>query len=399
MNNRVWVRGLASVGLLLASSAAMAETKATADVNVGGGYATNPYGSNLDNTGSATLNAAITPSIIMTSPTGSLSLRGRVAHTEYTQRYSSSTDYNVGASAVQQLNSLISLRASAGFNSQFRNLLDPILDPGVIQPENPDDPVIVDPTANLAQRTKSFFGSAGLSATLSPRDTLSVSAQASDVAYSGRSNSRDYTSYGGGLSYMRAVGANTSVGLSFNASRANYKDGVVGDSTQLSPAVIFNTKLAPRLSLNMSVGATFSDTSLLIGSVKQTSFSGSIGLCNAGERSSLCANASQSVRPTSIGGTSTVTSLGGSYRYQLDTLSQIGANISYSRSNSLVDLGNRRTSYGRGGINYSRDLTRRLSATAALSYGDSFGADFNSSRAQSGNFYGTVGIRYRLGTL
>jgi hypothetical protein len=394
------VGGLASVGLLLASSAAMAETKATADVNVSGGYATNPYGSGSQDTGSATVNAAFTPSIIMTSPTGSLSLRGRVSHTEYTKRYSSSTDYNVTASAAQQLSSLMSIRASAGFNSQFRNLLDPILDPGVIQPENPDDPVIVDPTANLEQRTESFFGSAGLNVTLSPRDTLSVFGQASDVEYSGLSTlSRDHTSYGGGLSYSRAVGANTSVGLSFNASRADYKDGRLGDSTQFSPAAIFNTKLAPRLSLNVSAGVTFSEVSLLVGSTKHTSLSGSIGLCNVGDRSSLCANASQSVRPSAIGGTSTVTSVGANYRYELDPKSRIGAYVSYARSNSLVDLGNRKTSYGRGGVNYSRDLTQRLGATASVSYGKSFGSDFSSGIARSGNFYGTVGIRYRLGTL
>jgi hypothetical protein len=49
--------------------------------------------------------------------------------------------------------------------------------------------------------------------------------------------------------------------------------------------------------------------------------------------------------------------------------------------------------YGQASLGYNRQVSRRLSAFATVSYADSF----NSIAARRANFYGSVGLRYRLG--
>src|SRR5690606_22587737 len=88
-------RPLAGMALLLASSAALAETKIGADLGVNAGYATNAYGATGGDTGSATLSGSFAPSIVRTSPTGTTTLNGQVSHTEYSRHYSGTTNYNV----------------------------------------------------------------------------------------------------------------------------------------------------------------------------------------------------------------------------------------------------------------------------------------------------------------
>lgn len=392
-----FARPIAGIGLLLASSAAIAETKVGADVAVNAGYASNPYGAvGGGNTGTGTLSGSFTPSIVMTSPTGTTTLGGQVSHTEYTNRYAGTTDYGVSGSTSQQLSPMTALTASAGFSSFVHNSLYPIYDPIVGIPTDPNAPIIIDPSGatSFAQRTQTIYGTVGLSQSLSSRDSVGVSGRISDVRYPNGALgfNRAYTSYGGGLSYQRLVGRDTSVGLAVDIGRADYRGGPLNDSTQISPSVIFATKLAPRLSLNLSAGVTFSDTKVVGGSLKETLFAGSASLCNQGDRSNLCASLSRSVSPTSFSGTSKVTAFGLTHNYRLDPRSEISTSLSYSRASSVGGLG-RTTDYGTASVGYNRQIAERLSATLQLSYSDTFDASFS----RGSNFYGAVGLRYRLG--
>ncbi|HWJ69460.1 MAG TPA: hypothetical protein VNS79_05365 [Sphingobium sp.] len=392
------VRPLAGLSLLLAGTAAMAETQAGADLAVTGGYATNPYGGTGGNHGSATLTGTFSPSVIMTSPTGTTRLGGQVTHTEYSKRYSGTTSYNVGGSTSQQISPLTTLTGSAGFNSSVNNAFYPIYDPIGGIPTDPNAPIIVDPSGGtyFGQRTESLYGSLGVSTSLSPRDSVSVSGRISDVTYPNSLSTfnRGFTSYGGGLTYNRLIGRDTSIGLNVDVSRADYRGGSLGDSTQISPNLVFATRLAPRLSFNLSAGVTLADTNVLGGSSRRTYLSGSANLCNEGDRSSLCASLSRSVAPTSFAGTSAVTAFGLSHNYKLDTRSEISTRLSYSKADSIEGL-RRSSDYGTASVGYNRRLTQRLAATLQLSYSDSFNQTFS----RGSNFYGAAGIRYRLGNL
>lgn len=390
---------VAGVGLLLANGAAIADTRVGADVAVNAGYASNPYGAvSGSSTGSATLSGSFLPSVVMTSPTGTTTLGGEVTHTEYTNRYSATTDYGVSGSTSQQLSRLTALTASAGFRSFVHNSLYPIYDPIVGIPTDPSAPIIIDPSGatSFAERVETIFGSVGLSTSLSSRDSVSATGRISDVRYpnGALASNRAYTSYGGGLSYQRLIARDTSLGLAMNVGRADYRGGSLGDSTQISPSVIFATKLAPRVSLNLSAGVTFNETTVVGGKIKDTLFAGSASLCNQGDRSNLCASLSRSVSPTSFAGTSKVTAFGLSHSYRLDPRSEIHTNLSYSRASSVGGLG-RTTDYGTASVGYSRQVAERLSATLQLSYSDTF----DSSSSRGSNFYGAVGLRYRLGNL
>jgi hypothetical protein len=387
----------AALALLLMSGTAMADTRVGASVGLNGGASSNPYGSGASDTTSATLNATFVPTMTIGMPTGSARLTAQVSHTEYARRYSATTDYLIAGSISQQISPLASFSGGLSFNSRVRNALYPVVNPGG-ELDDPDAPIIVDPSArsSFRERTKTLSGNAGLGFSLSPHDSLNLAVRGTRVRFPSSSNlSRSYDSYGGSLSYMRAIAANTSLGASFDVSRHDYVDPNLGNGTQYSPSLRLSTRLAPRLSFNASAGLTFSNTDILGGSRNATSFSGSIGLCHGGDRANFCLNGSRSVSPTSLGGSSHVTALGSSYRYKLTERSTIGASLSYSRAQSVQGLGNVNTDYGQASLTYSRQVLEKLSAVVSLSYSDAF----NAGSVRGANYSGSVGLRYRLGDM
>lgn len=384
---------------LLASSTAWADARVGATVGVRGGYSTNPYSSNASSTGSGTITGSFSPTIQLASPTGSTSISGDITHTEFSQNhYDGATNYTVNARTSQQIAPTVSMTGGVGYSSIFRNALFANLDPNN-PPGGPDDPVIVDPTgaATFGQRTKSWYGDLGMTFTLSPRDSLTLNGQASQVDFSGTSSglTQDFDTVSGGLSYMRVLNPTTSIGLGVNMSRSNYHDMRFGDGTQISPTLILDTRFSPRWSLNLNVGLTFSDTKLLVGSAHRTAFSGSATLCNEGDRSNFCLSGSRSVAPTALSGISTVTTVGASYRYRITSSDSITANASYSNSKRIYGIFAEDYDYITATVNYSRRLADRLSGNVAITYSDTYSSFIN----RSANVWGTIGISYRLGEI
>lgn len=388
----------AAIASLLVSGTSVAETRVGADVGANVGIASNPYGSTANSTASGTLNGSFTPFVTLLSPTGSTTLTGNVSHTEYTKLYDGTTDYSVSLSTAQKISPQASLSGGASYASYVNNGLYPVVNPIIGAPINPNDPIIVDPSAgaNLRQRTEVLSGNAGLSFAVSPRDSIELSGRATKVSYpNGSVLSQGYKSYGGSAFYMRTISANTSIGAGIDVSRSDYDNPAFGRSTQYSPTARLNTRLAPRLSLNVSAGVTFSESDFLGGSVNSTSFSGSVGLCREGDRASFCVTGSHGVSPSTLTGSSKVTALGATYRYALTPRSNINANLSYSRSESLNNLGNVDADYGVASISYDRQILQRLSAVASVGYSDSYG----SFASRGANVYASIGVRYRLGDL
>lgn len=398
MTNARLAGSTAVCALLLATSPAVADSRLGAEVGVNAGYTSNPFGANTNNAGAATLAGTFSPTLTILSPTGSTSLTGSVTHTEYARLYDGTTDYSVGASTNQQVSATTSLTGRVGYSSQVRNSLYPIADPITGLPNNPNAPVIVDPSGALsfAERIETISGNVGITTALSARDTISLSGQVTSAIFPTTSvAARSYDVYGGSASYMRRISANTSVGLGLNVARSDYRRTALGDTTQISPSAILQTKLNSRLSLRVAAGLTFSNIDLVTGKRHNTAFYGNGNLCYEGLRSSLCADASQSVSPTATSGTSTVTSFGAAYNYKLTARSNMSARLSYSTAKTLDLLGNGKSDFGQASLSYNRQITERLSGVISASYSDTF----NSNVSRNASFYGTVGIRYRLGTL
>lgn len=380
-------------------AAAQAETKLGADVAVTGGVATNPYGGAQSSVTVGTLSGSFSPNLTILTPSGTTNIGASIMRTDYSSTFTGSTDYSVNASSSQKLSDLTSFSFGAGFSSNIRNALYPVVDPSLPIVIDPTAPIIVDPSATVtfADRTETISGQAGFSTTLSPLDSLSVSANASRVTFRNlfATGARNYDSYGTGLSFMHQVAADTSIGLSFNASRSNYRQTNIGDGTQLSPNLVLNTNLGPRVVLNASAGVTFSDTDLGFIKQKTTSFSGSFSLCRNGDRSHYCLDGSQRVAPTALQGNSKVTAFGLSYGYTIDDLSDIGAHVSYSRAQELTALTstNVKTDYTSANISYNRKIRDRLSLIISATYSDSYDSSFDIAA----NYAGSIGVRYRLG--
>ena len=391
--------GSAALASLLVSGTSIADTRVGADVGVNAGIATNPFGATTNSAASGTLNGSFAPFLTLVSPTGSTTLRGNVSHTEYTRLYDGTTDYSVTLSTGHKISPQVSLTGGASYQSYVNNGLFPVVNPIIGAPLNPNDPIFVDPSAgaNLRERTEVLSANAGLSFAVSPRDSIDLSGRATKVSFPrGSVLSQGYKSYGGSAYYMRTISANTSIGAGIDVMKNDYDNAAFGNSTQYSPTARLNTRLAPRLSLNVSAGVTFSETNLSGGTRNSTAFSGSVGLCRDGERARFCVTGSHGISPSTLTGSSRVTSIGASYQYALSPRSNLSANLSYSRSKSLSNIGNFSNDdadYGQVGITYDRQILERLSAVASVGYSDSFG-----SLVQRGsNLFGSIGVRYRLG--
>ncbi|MCW2382599.1 MULTISPECIES: hypothetical protein [unclassified Sphingobium] len=394
--NKTKLIGSAAIAALMLGSAAQADTRIGADLGVTGGVASNPYGTVGGDSAAATLAGSFAPTVTINSPTGTTQLRGSVTHTEYSRLYDGTTDYGLSGNISRQISPLTSLTAGLSYSSYVRNGLYPVYDPIVGGPVDPGSPIIVDPSGsvNYRQRSDVFSGQLGLGFTLSPRDTLNVSANGTRVRFPDNMGlSKEYDTYGGGLTYMRAIGANTSVGVGFNAARSDYLDPAFGKTTQYTPTAQLNTRLAPRLSLKLAAGLTFSETQFPAVSINNTSFYASADLCREGDRTNFCLTGSHGVSPSSIAGSSRVTAIGALYNYKIDQLSSFNASASYSRSSSLVGTGGNDSDYARASVGYERLLRPRLSAVISVTYSDTY----SSLVSRNANIHGLVGLRYRLG--
>jgi hypothetical protein len=386
----------AIVAALLTSSSAFAETRYGADVGATGGWASNPYGSTLGQTSAATLTGSFSPTVTINSPTGSTELRGSLVHTEYSRLYGGTTDYGASARLQRQISPLTSLTGGVAYSNYVRNGLYPVYDPVAGGPVTPGAPIIVDPSgsASFRERSEVLSGNLGLGFTLSPRDTINFGARATRLRFpDGIGLANDYDSYGANANYMRAIGANTSVGVGFDVSKSDYLSPALGNTTQYTPTARLSTRLAPRWNLEVSAGVTFSETRFPLGTLSRTSLSTTADLCREGDRTSFCVSGSHGVSPSSIGGSSRVTSIGARYNYTIDQRSTVNASASYARSTALFNVGSFNTDYAQASIGYDRLIRPRLSAVASVTYSDTY----DSFVARSANVHGLVGLKYRFG--
>lgn len=386
----------AVLAALFSGNAALADTRFGGDLGLTGGWASNPYGATIGETSAATLTGSFSPTVTINSPTGTAQLRGSLVHTEYSRLYGGTTDYGASASIDRQISPLTTFTAGVGYSSYVRNGLYPVYDPIAGGPVTPGAPIIVDPSGSASYRERSevLSGNIGLGFTLSPRDSLNIAARGTRLRFpDGTGIANDYDSYGVSGNYMRAIGANTSVGVGMDVARSDYVDPAYGKTTQYTPTARLHTSVAPRWNLELSGGVTFSETSFLLGNRSTTSLSASADLCRQGDRTSFCLTGSHGISPSSIAGSSRVTSLAARYNYVIDQRSTVNASVSYSRSTALFDVGGFDTDYAQANIGYDRLIRPRLSAVVSVTYSDTY----DSFVSRNANIHGLIGVRYRFG--
>jgi len=380
---------------LLTAGVARAETKASVDLSAEAGYGSNPFlgvGSNQD-TGTLSLTAA--PAISIQGPTSNVDLTGRVQENIFTSHYTDTTNWSLGAASVLKLSPLSSFTLRAGYSSEIYSGIygsgaSP-LPPAEGQPLPPTPDPSITETAGL--RTQTLTGNAGFQGTLSPRDTLTLSASAAKLYYPSTLNS-DYVNYGGAVDVDHAFNSKFSGGLGFDYSKTDYDKTGYGSLQNLSPSARAMFKLSPRTTLNVSAGVTFSQSSGGLGpSTTATYFSGNATLCNNGARSNLCVVAARSVGASGLAGNSTINSIGGNYSYTLTPRSSFRLSADYSESHTIGFGTGYDTGYLDASAGYQLQFTQRLSFTASARYTD----PFKSPGARNTSFYGSLGVSYRLG--
>ncbi len=390
----------ASATALFAGRMAFAETRIGADADASLGYSSSPF-SGVGGTSSAgTGTVSLRPFIVSTNPNGQVRLGGEVSHTEYSRIYDGATNYSVNGAIGQQLSPRFNLQANAGYVNQVIDVTSPIGSP-VQQPgspNNPAQPVVLDPAAGLSlgQRQSGLNGGAVLTYQVGALDSVSVSGNAATRRFSQNTlQLRDYNYYGGGLTYERKLNASTSVGASVNAGRTDYTGTRIGDARQITPSAVVRTKLSPSISLNADAGVTFIDTTVAGGSATSTALSAHAGICREGVRSNLCFNAGRDVAPSAQIGVSKLLSFALAYDYKLSPRSSMSLTAGYSRASNIIAQAVNEYDYARAAATYSRVVTQRLSAVVSAGYSDSF----SGGGANRSNFYGSVGLRYRFGDI
>jgi len=402
------------------------ETRASADVTAGVGYANNPF-AGAGGSGSVFGQVGVSPEVRIVNERRSIVIGADIFHQEYFNDFPGNTTYSTHADYSNRLTENTSVHGRLGYSSArlgafgFGGLggipggtLNPIVGPPVLDPTgvgagaglaNPTIGIPILPGSEVGafgagQRQRTFTANGDFSSALSSRDTLTGSAFYINSRF-GRSRVNpdlfgalgDYDGYGSSLGANRRLSEFTTVGLVGSVSGYDY-DGAQSDTRVYSLQGTFSTRLSQFWSLDAALGASFIDQQL---GGTSTTVSGNANLCRRGERTSTCIQAARAVLPTGFAGTQTQTSVGLSWQMQVGENQNLSLGASYVTldtpdGGSLGPLDNQ---YGLANAGYSRAIGRRLRLSPSVYYRSVFGGAVR----RSDDYGGQVSLSYRLGDL
>jgi len=338
---------------------------AAADILFGGtaqvrlGYADNPFLDPNSRGGSVQVGGTIAPQLTRTTALGQTVLSGTYDRQQYLTHY----DFSDSIAADLRHSQRFSERLQGSFHAGYQNSLNAFLG------GNLNRSIIDQTSANQSpgdllttgQRTKTLTGDTTFNWIPTERDSLSFGGNVSRATYGGARNgltASNYTAYGANVSYMRAFGARTKVGLQFVASHTD--SGLYGTSTSYQPNVVLQQQLSQVWSFNGSVGGIFQTTGFpLRRSSHSLGFNAS--LCGIYPRHSVCFTGSRQTAASGIGGLRTDLRFGVQGSYQINQHSRItgGADISNSKSRDFAAIANQK--FRQASLDYSHDVTQRIS--------------------------------------
>lgn len=404
---------IGSASLALVSVPAAADTEAQVRVSASVGIDDNPFFGAAAGDSGASLAATISiePSIFYTDSRSNLALTGNVRYREIDGPAPADESASLSLGGATAVSERTSLNSSISFQTSRNNAFDLVqfgsTDLSALGPDEIPETIFIDPgVAGTDRRTTSLSLSTGLSHRVSERSSVSVSVSASErridngfdtVGEDDFFRGRDYRTVGLTVGYARSISERTSLNITSSISKSDYLDQSFGDGFVLTPQIGLSQRVDERLSWNAFVGISYSETDDITGVTRtNTGLAGSFGLCNAGERSSLCANLSRDAGPTTFGGLSTNTSASLNYSYRLRQYDRLSLSGTYRKSNRILDdasfLNGNSEFYG-ATAEYRRAFSRRFSAFVNGSYGKTDNSQFDGSS----NKTAMVGLSYTFG--
>lgn len=382
----------AAVCALLAPAAAHAqsETRASADIYVSGGYSDNPF-SSPNGQGSAFGSVAVRPKVAIKSARSTFTIDGDVSLQEYAEHYSLVDSYTGRLRYDGTPSERIQTNAQVSYTDRFIGAFDYMSDTGDI---SEPDPVIGSDLGLVGTRSRrsAIEGQGGITGRLSERGELAVTVFGADVGYSQANAPQpfDYTSFGGSLGYSHKLNEHSDVGIRLQVSSTNYESILLDDTDVYSAQVTGSTALNERWKLNGSVGVSVAKSP---GADEMVSLTGSLGLCNTGERTNFCLRASRSVLPSGVLGTVTENRAEANFNRRVSEHGTVTASASFIHTKTELGATGFTRDYGYGSVGYTHRLTERLSLSASTFYR----AVGQGLAARGDDFGGQVGLVYRLG--
>jgi len=375
-------RLIAATGLAILSGPALAADpvfSATAELN--GGYDSNPYLDDFVDSGSATVGVVLSPRVEWREATSTTSVSGQASRTQYLNSDDHSQLYSVMLARDQRFSNQLSGNLALNFLDATTALLSPI--------EQDQGDIIAS-----GQRQRTYGADGGLSYALSERSSFSASGDIQRSTYPGASYLGDYTSYGGSFGYSHVLSARTTVGASVGVHWT--ESAIYPDSRVISPGVNITQALNEHWTFTGGVSAILQRSSAG-GSGSTTNLGFNASLCGTYPRTSICINASRDAAPSGYGGQRLRTQIGVTGSYQLSEHDRISGSGSYVRDQSgAFDLATPSLSYANARVDYSHDLTERISVGAAATY---LRRDYVGAGGRASSIGGNAFIRARLGRL
>lgn len=386
------------------STGATADTRVQVRVSADGGYETNAFLLDGDQSGAFSASIEIEPSVTFESDLTTFRITGSVRLPQYNEGLGTEDSYRLTAGGQTRIDERTTLQANARFQSSRTlsqyNLNNLLGDPLLLEPGEFPDVEFIDPTlAGVRGRNTSFGVDASVSRVLSPRDSLSagVSARQSSTE---RFNGRDYRQAGLNAGWGHQLTPRTSLQTSVQASKADYFDQSIGDGKFVTSLIGLQHQISPTMDVTGQVGASFTsiqgpeDTS-----INNVGFAANGSLCRRGFQSSLCVNAGRQASPTTYAGIRTTTTIAGSYSRALSEFDRLSVSASYARADQIdrdwlgFETDGSEEIYG-ASAQWRRYFTDRLSAYVRGGYSNTSGRSRN---GRDGNLQGFIGISYMFG--
>ncbi|UAK24141.1 TonB-dependent receptor [Sphingomonas nostoxanthinifaciens] len=350
------------------------------------GYGTNPFLVTGVNDAAGFGSFSIAPTLSQKTSRSTTTVSGSFYREQYFNNYGHSDTGVVQVSREQQLTS----RLQGSLQGNFTDTDNALLSPGY-------DPTLVD-VLTTGQHTRIYSGAAGLTWQESARDQFGASFNAAHGSYGNQTGllvASDYDQYGGTLSYYHTFTARTQAGFIGTYSRVT--SNIYPDSWSLQPAVALKQVLSDIWLFNGDIGVIRTHIN---GGGNSTGVGFHANLCGTYPRRTICITASRQTSASGIGGLRTDLTGEVNVTQKIGDKQSITLSALYddSRARGTAPIGSGflnlpRQKFAQARLDYSRDLTPRLSAGATARFQHRDYSTFGRATAVGGS----VNLTYRIG--
>ncbi len=400
---------LAAVALtLFAAPASAQEQRLSIDVSASGDAATNPYLVNGTSTEALSATIQFEPRISFVTEGGRFDVTALVQLRQYVSKYGLEDNYALRGNWNERASDQLTLRANFNASQTEANTgISSLQSPGTVDPGDAGnlpqipsgqfDPALLPDPTSLGQRSKmtNFDAAFGASYQLGAFETISGDVGGRIVRYD-NPNLDDFNSLFQEISYARMLDDQTTVGLVFSASVADYSNVRFADSLSISPLLSVSYRASEYLTISGAAGLAFTRISrdAPLDDVWVNSLSLRAQVCNRNSLSSLCLTGVRSPQPSASGGVRTANALNLDYSRKMSSVDRLSLGAAYTLNGQPLANNLATQSFDRYTLRaqYDHDFEQRLAGFANATFSDSFkGTDRKSNIAVS------VGVRMGFG--